>query len=42
MIGRSQSTVRPIDRSLLYVGELLHRVQNEYMKAVSFASIMAT
>ncbi len=42
MIGRSQSTVRPNDRSLLYVAELLHRVQNEYMKAISIASIMAT
>lgn len=42
MIGCSQSTVKPIDRSLLYVTELLHRVQNEYTKAISFASMMAT
>jgi two-component sensor histidine kinase len=42
MIGCSQSTVMPIDHSLLYVTELLHRVQNEYTKAISFASMMAT
>jgi two-component sensor histidine kinase len=42
MIGGSRSTVEPIDRSLLYVTELLHRVQNEYTKAISFASMMAT
>ena len=42
MIGCSQSTVMSIDRSLLYVTELLHRVQNEYTKAISFVSMMAT
>jgi len=42
MIGCSQSTVMPIDHSLLYVTEFLHRVQNEYTKAISFASMMAT
>jgi two-component sensor histidine kinase len=42
MIGSSQSSLEPMDRSLLYVTELLHRVQNEYTKAISFASMMAT
>jgi two-component sensor histidine kinase len=42
MIGGSQFTVKPIDRSLLYVTELLHRVQNEYTKVISFASMAAT
>jgi len=34
----SQSNITPIDRSLRYVTELLDRVQNEYAKAISFAS----
>ena len=45
MTGYSQptrSTVEPIDRSLVYVIEFLHRVQNEYTKAISFVSIIAT
>lgn len=42
MTGYSQSTVKPVDRSLVYVTEFLHRVQNEYTKAISFASMMAT
>ena len=42
MTGYSRFTVEPIDRSLVYVTEFLHRVQNEYTKAISFASMMAT
>jgi two-component sensor histidine kinase len=42
MIGDLQSTVKPINRSLLYVTELLHRIQNEYMNAISFTSMVAT
>jgi two-component sensor histidine kinase len=42
MIEGSRSTVEPIDGSLLYAAELSHRVQNEYTKAISFASMMAT
>ena len=42
MIGDLQSTVKPIDRSLIYVTELLHRIQNEYMNAISFTSMVAT
>ena len=42
MTRGSQSTVEPTDRSLVYVTELLHRVQNEYTKAISFASMVAT
>ena len=42
MTAYSQSTAKPIDRSLVYVTELLHRVQNEYTKAISFASLMAS
>lgn len=30
----------PIERSLLYVTELLHRVQNDYTRAISLASTM--
>lgn len=32
---------RPIDRSLVYLTEFLHRVQNEYTKAIAFTSMMA-
>ena len=42
MFVGSQSTVEPVDRSLLYVTEFSHRVLNEYTKAISFASTMAT
>jgi two-component sensor histidine kinase len=42
MTRYSQSTAKPIDRSLVYIAELLHRVQNEYTKAISFASLMAS
>jgi two-component sensor histidine kinase len=38
----SQPAVKPIDRSLLYVAELLHRVQNEYTSAISFTSMIAS
>jgi two-component sensor histidine kinase len=41
MIGDRQPSAKPIDRSLLYVLEFLHRVQNEYTKAISFASAIA-
>jgi two-component sensor histidine kinase len=38
---RSPSMVgEPIERSLLYVTELLHRVQNDYTRAISLASTM--
>jgi hypothetical protein len=30
----------PIERSLLYVTELLHRVQDDYTRAISLASTM--
>jgi hypothetical protein len=38
VVGCSRSTVKPTGRSLLYVTELLHRVQ--YTKAISFASMI--
>jgi two-component sensor histidine kinase len=41
MVGDRQPGAKPIDRSLLYVMEFLHRVQNEYTKAISFASVIA-
>lgn len=38
---RSPSMVgEPVERSLLYVIELLHRVQNDYTRAISLASTM--
>lgn len=40
MTGRSLAKVEAIDDSLLYVTELLHRVQNEYTKAISFVSMV--
>jgi two-component sensor histidine kinase len=41
MTGCASSADKPVDRSLLYVTELVHRVQNEYAKAISLASIIA-
>jgi two-component sensor histidine kinase len=41
MAGDRGPIAKPIDRSSLYVMEFLHRVQNEFAKAISFASIMA-
>ena len=40
MVVCSQSTIKPTCRSSLYVTELLHRVQNQYTKAISFASMI--
>ena len=37
----SQTAVGQIDGSLLYTAELLHRVSNEYMSAIAFASTVA-
>lgn len=37
----SQTAVGQIDGSLLYIAELLHRVSNEYMSAIAFASTVA-
>jgi two-component sensor histidine kinase len=42
MIESSESAVKTTDRSLLYVAELVHRVQNDYTTAISFASTMVT
>jgi two-component sensor histidine kinase len=41
MSKSSQNAVSQIDGSLLYIAELLHRVSNEYMSAISFASTVA-
>ena len=38
----SLATVEAADHSLLYVTELLHRVQNEHTKTISFVSMMET
>jgi two-component sensor histidine kinase len=40
-MGCRKSRALPIDRSMLYVAEFLHRVQNEYTTAISLASTMA-
>jgi two-component sensor histidine kinase len=40
-MGCPKSRALPIDRSMLYVAEFLHRVQNEYTTAISLASAMA-
>jgi two-component sensor histidine kinase len=40
-MGCRKSRAPPIDRSMLYVAEFLHRVQNEYTTAISLASTMA-
>src|ERR1700752_4308195 len=42
MMQNSRLTGEPIERSLLYVTELLHRVQNDYTRAISLASTMGT
>lgn len=40
MLRAPSMTGEPIERSLLYVTELLHRVQNDYTRAISLASTM--
>ena len=40
MPGNPSTAGEPIERSLLYVTELLHRVQNDYTRAISLASTM--
>jgi two-component sensor histidine kinase len=40
-MGCRKSRALPVDRSMLYVAEFLHRVQNEYTTAISLASTMA-
>jgi two-component sensor histidine kinase len=40
MLWSPSPTGEPIERSLLYVTELLHRVQNDYTRAISLASTM--
>jgi two-component sensor histidine kinase len=40
MLGSPSRVGEPIERSLLYVTELLHRVQNDYTRAISLASTM--
>jgi hypothetical protein len=42
MVEYSQSAVKVTNRAWLYVTELLHRFENEYTKAISFASMIAT
>jgi two-component system, sensor histidine kinase PdtaS len=42
MAGYSQSALKVSDRAWLYVTELLHRFENEYTKAISYASLIAT
>lgn len=41
MVGCRKSRSAPADRSMLYIAEFLHRVQNEYTTAISLASTMA-
>jgi two-component sensor histidine kinase len=41
LMGCRKSRALPIDRSMLYLAEFLHRVQNEYTTAISLASAMA-
>ena len=40
MLWSPSTADEPIERSLLYVTELLHRVQNDYTRAISLASTM--
>lgn len=40
MLWSPSTPDEPIERSLLYVVELLHRVQNDYTRAISLASTM--
>jgi two-component sensor histidine kinase len=40
-MGFRKSRALPIDRSMVYVAEFLHRVQNEYTTVISLASTMA-
>ena len=40
MLWNPSMAGEPIERSLLYVTELLHRVQNDYTRAISLASTM--
>lgn len=40
MMQHSRPAEEPIERSLLYVTELLHRVRNDYTRTISLASTM--
>jgi two-component sensor histidine kinase len=42
MMQNSQPADEPIERSLLYVTELLHRVHNDYTRTISLASTMGS